>query len=105
LLRATDGAPRPQRPHPVVAGRIGAADQLDDDIRGLEDPVEVALGAPEHPGDLRAPARGRLDGVRALEHEVVEGPADRPLPEEPDPNRVTHNHFPTAPACRGAKAN
>ena len=65
LLAVTTCLPAARAPQHVVARRVGAADQLDDDVRALEDLVEVALGAAQDAGDLRAAARDGLDRVRA----------------------------------------
>ena len=84
LVGGDDRLAGPQRREHVVAGRIGAADQLDDQVGVGEDLVEVALAAGQDPGDL-GPAPGRrLDRVGALGEQLGEGAADRAAPEQPD---------------------
>ena len=76
--------PGAQRVEHVVARRVGAADQLDDQVGAGEDLVEVALGAGQDAGDLRPAAAGGLDRVGALGEQLGEGAADRAAPEQPD---------------------
>ena len=84
LVGGDDRLAGPQRVEHVVAGRVGAADQLDDQVGALEDLAEVALAAGEHAGELRPPPGRRLDRVGALGEQLGEGGADRAAPEQPD---------------------
>jgi hypothetical protein len=74
----------------VVAGRVGAADQLDQDLRVGEDRLEVAVGPAEDAADLRAAPCSRLDLGRAVGEQRREGPADGPPPQDAYPGRFTH---------------
>ena len=92
LLVRSDHVPaRPQRPQYVLPRRFGAADQLDDDLRGLEDGVEIALGAAQHTRDLGPPPGGGLDRVGALRKQPVECISDGAAAKEPDADRVGHS--------------
>ena len=84
-------AARPQRPQHIVARGLGPADQLDDDLRSLEDLVEVTVRTPQDPRNLGPATRRRLDRPSALGNEFVEGTADRPAAEQPDADRVGHS--------------
>ena len=74
-----------ERAQDVVARRIGAADQLDDDVRAVEDLVEVALRDRRRTPAIRGGAAGNLgDRVGAGLDELGEGAADGSPPQEPD---------------------
>ena len=87
MLAVTTGLPGAQRVEHVVAGGLGAADQLDDQVGALEDLAEVALAAGQHAGDLRPPPGRRLDRVGALGEQLGEGTADRAASQQPDADR------------------
>ena len=85
LVRGHDRLAGAQRPQHVVARRLDAADQLDDQVGAGEDRLEVALAAAEDAADLGPDARGGLDRVGALGEELVEGAADGAVAEQADP--------------------
>ena len=87
LVRGDHRLAGPQRREHVLAGGLGAADQLDDQVGAGEDLVEVALAAGEDAGDLRPPPAGGLDRGRALGDQLGEGAADRAAAEQPDADR------------------
>ena len=68
------GAHRPQH---VLARRLDAADQLDDQVRAVEDLVEVAARAREHPAELGPHAGDRHDRVGALGQQRRRTPSRR----------------------------
>ena len=73
-----------ERAQHVVARRLDAAHQLDDQVAALDDVVEVAAAAREHAGDLRRAAHLGLDRVRPLLEESGERRADGAVAQEPD---------------------
>ncbi len=77
---------RPQGVDHVIAGGIGAADQLDDQVRALEDRAEVALLAGEHADNLRQPTGRRLDRIGARLDQLGEGSANSAASQQPDAN-------------------
>ena len=77
LVGGHDRAPGAHRVEHEVAGGVGPAHQLDDQVGALEDRAEVALGAGEDAGDLRPPPGRGLDRVGALGEQLGEGGADR----------------------------
>ena len=78
------------RPHHVLARRLQAAHQLDDQVGVGEDVVEVALAAAQDAGDLGAQAGDVGDVVGALGDEVGERAADGAAAEQADAERVGH---------------
>ena len=81
------GAHRAQH---VVARRVDAADQLDDQVGAGEDLVEVAARAREHAAELRPQAGDRDDRVGALLEQRRERGADRAVAEQADAKRLGH---------------
>jgi hypothetical protein len=75
---------RVERAQHVVARRLDAAHQLDDQIAALDDVVEVAAAAREHTGDLGPPANLGLDRVRPLLEKPGEGRPDGAVAQHPD---------------------
>ena len=75
------GAHRAQH---VLARRLDAADQLDDQVGALEDLVEVAARARQHAGQLGPQAGGRGDRVGALGQQRLERPADGAVAQQAD---------------------
>ena len=73
-----------KRPGDVVAGRVDAADQLDDDVAGGEDLVEVPLLAAEDAGHLGAAAGDLGDHLCPIGEQLLERCADRPFAEDAD---------------------
>ena len=84
LVGGDDRAAAAQGLEHVLAGRVGAADQLDDQVGAIEDLAEVALAAGQRPGELDPPPGRRLDRVGARGEQVGEGAADRAAPQQPD---------------------
>ena len=61
LVGGDDMAARPHRPQQVVARRVDPADQLDDQVRAIEDVVERAPAARHHARQLGPKPRDLLD--------------------------------------------
>ena len=70
-------------PH-VLAGGVDAADQLDDQLRALEDVVEVTARARQHPDDLGPAPAQALERVGTLGEQLIEGAADGAVAEQAD---------------------
>ncbi len=90
LVRGDHVLARPQRPEHIVARRVGAAHQLDDDVRGGEDLVEVPLGSAQDAGELRPPAADRLHLEGAVGELLRKGAADGAEPQQTNSRRLTH---------------
>ena len=75
------GAHRPQH---VLARRLDAADQLDDQVRALQDLLERPARAGEHAADLRPQPGDRHDRVGALGEQLGERRADGAVAEQAD---------------------
>ncbi len=73
------GLERAQR---VLAGRLDAADQLDDRVRGGEDLVERPAGPGQDAGDLRPSADGRLDRACTVRQQRREGRPHRAVTQQ-----------------------
>ena len=84
LVGRDDVLARAHRPQHVVARRLDAADQLHDQVRALEDRLEVAAGARQHAAELGAQARGRGDRAGALLQQPLERRADGPVTQQSD---------------------
>ena len=85
LLAVTTCLPAPHRPQHVVARRLDAADQLDDQVATL---ARMSSKSParagQHAADLRAQAGDRLDRVGALGEQLVRTPTPTvPWPSSP----------------------
>ena len=89
LFAVTTWRPDRMRLQDVVARRLDAADELDDQVRALEDLLEVAARAGEHARELGAQAGDRLDLVGARRQQLGEGRADRAVAEQPDVRSLT----------------
>ena len=86
LLVGGDDVPAgPHRLQHVAARRLDPADQLDDQVGVVEDLAEVAAGARQHAGDLRAQAGDPLDPVGVLDDELGKRGADGAAAEHADP--------------------
>jgi hypothetical protein len=88
LVRGHDVAAGPHRAQDVVARRLEAADELDDEVTAREDRVEVAAAARQDAADLRPQARDRRHVVGALGEQRLEGGADGPVTEQADAERL-----------------
>ena len=91
-----------ERPQHVVARRVGAPDQLDDDVGPGQDLVEVPLGSAQDPADLGAAPGDLRHRVGPLGHEVRERAPDRAPAQEADSRRLRHRGSPGPPRSRGA---
>jgi hypothetical protein len=80
----------PQGAGNVVERRVDAADQLDDDLAGRQDLVEVTVLGAQHPGHDRAPPGDLLDHGRSLLEEVAEGTAHGAPAQDADVNVIAH---------------
>src|SRR5262249_47631819 len=69
----------------------GAADQLDDDVAGGQDLVEIPLLRAEDAGHLRPPAGDLLHHVGPLFEQLLERRAHGPLAEDPDVHGLRHH--------------
>ena len=90
LVRRHDVAAGLHRAQHVVARRIDAADQLDDQVRALQHLLERAPRAGEDPGDLGPHAGDRHERVRAIGEQLLERRADGAVPEQADPKGLWH---------------
>ena len=105
LVGGDDRAAGAQRREHVLAGRVGAAHQLDDQVGALEDLVEVALAAGEHAGQLGpAPGRG-LDRVGALVEQLGEGGADGAAAEQADADGFRTRCSPPTQTSRAVRSS
>ena len=94
LLARDDVLARAHRPQHVLARGLDAADQLDDQVRAVQDLLEVAPRAGEHAAELgRRPVIAR-DRVGALGEQRLERGADGAVAEQADPKRLV--------ACRSS---
>jgi hypothetical protein len=88
LVGGDDVAAGGHRAQHVVAGRLEAADHLDDQVRALEDVGEVALAAGQDPAQLGAQPGDRRDLRGAVPQERREGAAHGPVAEQADAKRA-----------------
>ena len=95
LVGGDDVAARLERAAHVLARRLDAADQLDDQLGALEDLVEVARAARQHAADLGPAAGEALDLVGALLEQLVEGRADGAVAEQADPEAAQRTSRPS----------
>src|SRR3954466_4366793 len=89
--RAAALAPPPPRRHRaqhVVARRVEAAHDLDDEVRALEDVGEVAAAAGQDAADLGAQPGERGDLVGTVFEQPGERAADRAVAEQADAERA-----------------
>ena len=87
LVRGHERLAGLERAQRVLAGRLDAADQLDDRVRGSEDLVERPARAGQHPRQLGPAAGGGLDRVRTLGEQRREGRPHRAVTEQADAER------------------
>jgi hypothetical protein len=88
LIGGDDVAALPQRAVDVLACGVDTSHQLDDDVAGGEDLLEVALLAAQHARHLRRAPGDLLDHLGALFEQLLEGAAHGPLAEDPDVDRL-----------------
>ena len=74
----------------VLAGGVGAAHQLDDDVGAGEDLLEVALGSGQDAAEFEALAGGAFDRSGAVIEQFGEGTADGAASEQAYLHRLTH---------------
>jgi len=96
-------APGAHRPQHVVARGVDAAHQLHDQVGALEDVVEVAARARQHPGDLGAQPGDRLDVGGPLRQQPRERGADGAVAEEADAEGLRRPGHAGPPRSRGAR--
>jgi hypothetical protein len=88
LVRGHDVAAGTHRAQDVVARRLEAADELDDEVAAGEDRVEVAAAARQDAADLGAQPGDRGHVIGALGEQRLERGTDGAVTEQADPEGV-----------------
>jgi len=102
LVGGDDVAPGAHRAQQVFPRRIDPADQLDDQVRGLEDLLERARGRGQHTAQLRSQAGDALDPVGVAREQLLERRADGAAAEQPDPEQPIPGAHRTSRLIRSA---